>query len=298
MKRTIAAFALVATLCIPATSVPAVASAPFSMVDPYGVLRYSFRSRAKPTLNCPVLHVCDVVLEPGEVVRGVAIGDSVRWKRDVDTSGDPPTAHVLVKPTQAGLSTNMVIDTNRRTYYVDLVSSKNGSATRIGFYNYYDPALVNAALAAATASAAQPTPIPELPVMDVANFHYGYRTVGNQPFRPIRAYNDGQHTFIELPASIAEAPVAKSINAAGGFETVNYRVKDVVVVAINGVPHVFEQRGDGLDPEMEAAIKNLGDGTALQQKEKLYVIDGVPDKIALFLGEGRGRQQVTVIHNG
>lgn len=293
MKRVAAVFTAVAALAVPMLQSPARAASPPAMVDPLGVLRYSFRSQHKPTLNCPVLHVCDVVLEPGEVVRGVAIGDSVRWKREIDNSGEPSTTHVLIKPIQAGLSTNLVIDTNRRTYYVDLISSKVGFATRIGFYNYYDPVAV-----AAGGAEASPTPIPELPVMDVAGFKYGYRIEGVQAFRPVRAYNDGQHTFLELPASMPEAPVAKMINAQGGLETLNYRVKDVVVVAINGVPHVFEQRGDGQDPEMEAAIKALGDGTALQQKAKLYVIDGVPDKIALFLGEGRARQQVTVYHNG
>ena len=69
--------------------------------------------------------VTDIALEPGETLGSVAAGDTVRWVIG-DTSsgsGDAKRTHVLVKPFMRGLSTNLVITTDRRIYYVALTSS-------------------------------------------------------------------------------------------------------------------------------------------------------------------------------
>lgn len=67
--------------------------------------------------------VTDLVLEPGERLAGpgpIAAGDTARWVIGDTESGEAETrrVHVLIKPTLPGLSTNLVINTDRRTYYV------------------------------------------------------------------------------------------------------------------------------------------------------------------------------------
>jgi type IV secretion system protein VirB9 len=237
-----------------ATITSAVAQPP-AKVDAYGVVRYDYRSQQKPLLDCSPLHACDIVLEPGEVVNAEALGDSVRWKVGDAMSGDPQThvltPHVFVKPTAQGLETNLTILTNRRTYYVDLASTMHGFISRIGFYDYDGPP---AAVAVATPEPT-PTPIPSLPDLTDKTIDDHYTIEGNQPFRPLRAYNDGQDTFLELRDGLHEAPVVEEVGRDGGFELLNYRVKDSIIV-----------------------------------------IDGVPPKIALILGEGRAQQRVTVTH--
>ena len=81
------------------------------------------------------LFVCDLVLEPGESIVNVAVGDSVRWLIAPASSGaaDDATPHVLIKPTEAGLRTYLIVTTIRRTYYLSLVSRKNDPMLRIGF---------------------------------------------------------------------------------------------------------------------------------------------------------------------
>ena len=103
---------------------PAVAAAG-PVTAPDGVLRYPLGERTPPTLRCKPLFVCDLVLEPGESIVNVAVGDSVRWLIAPASSGatDSATPHVLVKPTEAGLHTNLIVTTSRRTYYLALVSS-------------------------------------------------------------------------------------------------------------------------------------------------------------------------------
>ncbi len=121
MLRQISIFAL-----LTCALVPAVADAG-PIAGPDGVLRYPFGERTPPTLRCKPLFVCDLVLEPGETIVNVAVGDSVRWLIAPASSGggDGATPHVLVKPTEAGLRTNLIVTTNRRTYYLTLVSSYN-----------------------------------------------------------------------------------------------------------------------------------------------------------------------------
>jgi hypothetical protein len=73
--------------------------------------------------------ISDVALEPGERLVGtgpVAAGDTERWIIDNTESGSGPTnrVHILIKPTRPELVTNLVIDTDRRTYYLELRSDK------------------------------------------------------------------------------------------------------------------------------------------------------------------------------
>ena len=69
----------------------------------------------QPSIVCSPLQVCDIELQPGEVVRDVLVGDTVRWKVEPATSGAPggQAIHLIVKPSEAGLVTSMVVTTSR-----------------------------------------------------------------------------------------------------------------------------------------------------------------------------------------
>jgi type IV secretion system protein VirB9 len=79
-----------------------------------------------PVLVCAPLYVCDLALQTGESVNDLNIGDSVRWRISPATQGAGETAvtHLIIKPSDIGLTTNMVITTNRRTYTIKLVSRR------------------------------------------------------------------------------------------------------------------------------------------------------------------------------
>jgi len=64
----------------------------------------------QPSVVCSPLQVCDIELQPGEIVRDVLLGDTVRWKVEPATSGAPngQAVHLIVKPSEAGLVTSMV----------------------------------------------------------------------------------------------------------------------------------------------------------------------------------------------
>ena len=70
-----------------------------------------------------------IALEPGESLTGagpIAAGDTARWIiGDTESgSGVARRVHVLVKPTRADITTNLVITTDRRTYMVELRSGE------------------------------------------------------------------------------------------------------------------------------------------------------------------------------
>jgi type IV secretion system protein VirB9 len=72
------------------------------------------------------------------------------------------------------------------------------------------------------------TPITKLSALDLENLQFRYRIEGDDaPWRPVRAFDDGTHVFIEFPAGIAqgEMPPLWIIGADGGAELVNYRVR-------------------------------------------------------------------------
>ena len=72
--------------------------------------------------------VSDIALQAGEELVSVSAGDTVRWVvgDTISGSGTTSRAHVLVKPISAGIRTNLMIATNRRTYHLELESMSEG----------------------------------------------------------------------------------------------------------------------------------------------------------------------------
>src|SRR6266851_5116418 len=73
--------------------------------------------------------ITDVALQGGEQLTGsgpVAAGDTVRWIiGDTESeTGAAKKVHILVKPTRPDLVTNLVINTDRRTYFLELRSTE------------------------------------------------------------------------------------------------------------------------------------------------------------------------------
>ena len=71
--------------------------------------------------------ITDIALEAGEQLVGsgpVAAGDTVRWIiGDTESgTGAAKRVHILVKPTRPDLVTNLIINTDRRTYHLELRS--------------------------------------------------------------------------------------------------------------------------------------------------------------------------------
>ena len=63
--------------------------------------------------------------------------------------------------------------------------------------------------------------------LSVEALHFNYTISGDKPaWRPVRAFDDGQKTYVEFPASLAssEAPPLLLVGSDGKAELVNYRL--------------------------------------------------------------------------
>jgi type IV secretion system protein TrbG len=172
--------------------------------------------------------VTDIALQEGEQLVGagpVAAGDTVRWIIGDTISGSGPTSrvHILVKPTRPDLATNLVINTDRRTYHLELRATASTYMASVS-WTYPQDALIalQSRNAAAAAGASLATGV------DVSALNFRYRIEGDRaPWRPTRAFDDGRQVFVEFPAGIAqgEMPPLFVTGAAGDAELVNYRVQ-------------------------------------------------------------------------
>ncbi|WP_273772521.1 P-type conjugative transfer protein TrbG [Brucella intermedia] len=183
----------------------------------------------QPSVVCSPLQVCDIELEGGEVVRDVLVGDTVRWKVEPATSGPAggQTIHLVVKPSEPGLVTSMVVTTSRRTYHIQLKSHASQYMARVGF-EY--PENVSARLADINARLEAST-IPGAGV-PAEQLNFSYSVSGRAGWRPTRVYSDGMKTYIQFPRSVSrqDAPVL-FITSGGQNRIVNYRMKgDMMVV--------------------------------------------------------------------
>ena len=173
-------------------------------------------------------HVTDIVLQEGERLAGtgpVAAGDTARWIIGDTTSGSGPSArvHILVKPTRPDLSTNLVINTDRRTYHLELRATR---ATWMASVSWSYPADALIALRQGQAAAAGAASVADGVALD--RLRFDYRISGDRPaWRPLRAYDDGRQVMIEFPAGVAqtEMPPLFVLGSGGAAELVNYRVR-------------------------------------------------------------------------
>ncbi|QAY78179.1 P-type conjugative transfer protein TrbG [Sphingosinicella sp. BN140058] len=180
--------------------------------------------------------VTDIALQPGETLVAVASGDTARWVIGDTTSGSGPDkrTHVLVKPFGPGLATNLVITTDRRTYYVALTSVARSAMTSLS-WTYPADALIALEHQAAAAEAASPVAAG----LEVEQLRFNYAISGDRPsWRPVRAFDDGRRTFIEFPETLAvgEAPPIFLLGPGEEAELVNYRVRGRFYV----VDRIFE----------------------------------------------------------
>ena len=199
--------------------------------------------------------ITSIALEPGESLTGagpLAAGDTTRWIIGDTESGSGATRRVLVlvKPTRADITTNLVITTDRRTYMVELRAGEKP----------YMPAVAWAYPQVASPRSNVPAS-PIIPVVAARNYRYGL-TGDAPPWRPVSVYDDGRRVYVEFPRGIiqGEMPPIFVIGSNGEPEIVNSRIHNNVLI---------------VDRLFGAAELRLGSGNR-QQTVRIVRTDGRP----------------------
>lgn len=173
-------------------------------------------------------HVTNIMLQQGEELVGpgpVASGDTVRWiiGDTVSGSGLARRVHILIKPTRADISTNLIINTNRRTYHLELSATASTYMAAVS-WTYPQDALI--AVRSTEVEAERTAPVAA--GIDFSALNFDYRLAGDRPtWRPVRVFDDGRQVFVEFPPAVAtgDMPPLFVIGADRSAELVNYRVQ-------------------------------------------------------------------------
>ncbi|PLP97893.1 P-type conjugative transfer protein TrbG [Cupriavidus pauculus] len=166
-----------------------------------------------------------ISLQAGEALVTVAAGDTARWIVGDTSNGAAGTQRVsiLIKPLRAGLKTNLVINTNRRTYLLELTSTESTWMASVSWEYPKDRLLALRSQSQAADAAALVDK-----ELSLASIRFRYAIKGdNPPWKPLRAFDDGQKVYIQFPASIAqgELPPLFVIGNRGDGQLVNYRFR-------------------------------------------------------------------------
>lgn len=256
------------------------------IVERPGEVRFVYGA-GRPTVVCSLLHVCDISLEPGESVVDVQTGDSARWVvgRSAHGSAQGMVEHVTIKPTDIGLESNLTIYTDKRSYSIDIKSSAKDFMPNVSFIyteqsmqryqNIKNELLARKrnnelnlsasgeelALADEDEYVSETAAIPgrkraKSSVALLSGLDFNYQVSGDKEVIPLRVFNDGKHTYVQMPQKLSESMLPAIVEVTQ--------------------PHVFS--------EDSTAVTNY----RLQGNN--FVVDGIPRHLRLFIGnEDSGR---------
>ncbi len=188
-------------------------------------------------ISCAAALLCEIELQPGEHVRD-GLGSLVQlWDNHLVYEGtSPETPHLVVKPERPGLSENVLLTTNRRTYRLFLTSTSSSDPTYLRF-DYDDEERARDRHLArmrehdrAQQIAARPTPTATpIVTLDQACASMTQPVFRADPtpaqFHPRAICDTSDHTFIALPLTATQPtdlPIPLAVTAEGD-RPVNYR---------------------------------------------------------------------------
>ncbi len=220
-----------------------------------------------PRIIVAPLKITDIQFEVGEKIKDVQLGDTTRWivSPSISGEGEKQTSHLLIKTTDVGLETTLFVSTNKRTYHMNLFSRKYEYMPIVNFkykdeinkkweaYNKHfqeeKENQKNSKKLKVTSSISK----------NIDNLDFQYTITGDASWKPIRVYNDGVKTYIQMPNSMKyqEAPIFMVLDKGNNNQLVNYRLK-----------------GNN------------------------YIVDKLFKKGILIIGVGQNQEKVTIIKKG
>lgn len=229
------------------------------IAQPDGSIQFPFGAM-QPSIVCAPLKVCDIELQPGETINGLQSGDP-RFLLDpaITGAGAGQTVHVLVKPTDVDLDTTLVITTDRRTYHLRLRSHRTAYMPRV-FFSYPEEMAQKLASLQRRAEVEQKKQVLPETGEYLSKLDFNYDVSGDAPWKPIRVYNDGNKTIIQMPGEVAQGDA----------------------------PVLLVLRGGGLFTDPEQVLVNY----RLQRDR--FIVDSLFDKAMLVVGIGDGQESVTI----
>ena len=214
---------------------------------------------SQPIISTSPFELTVITLENGESVTNASTGDPMRWSYALAYSGEGADrqAHIMVKPSQPSISTDMVITTDKRMYTLKLVSTANNKYLRnVKFWYPDEMQEIQKNLLSDTQNT---TPLSNINLAKM-NFNYSMDSAffSSPRWKPTRVFDDGVHTYIQVPDDVSSDDLPALFTVDSGSDTkalINYRFK-----------------------------------------KPYFIADKIFKKAVLILGEGSNQSKVTIIN--
>jgi type IV secretion system protein TrbG len=166
---------------------------------------------------------------------------------------------MVVKPTDVGLETNLVFFSDRRVYHFVLKSHRTEYMPRVSFV--YPDDVLTKWQSMRTKEQAQRQSRTTQSGEYLGELDFEYDVSGNAPWKPVRVYNDGVKTVIQMPAEMkqTEAPALLVLKRPGGI------IRDEELAVVN-----YRLHGNR------------------------YVVDNLFETAILVAGVGRSQERITI----
>ncbi|WP_227287673.1 P-type conjugative transfer protein TrbG [Boseongicola sp. H5] len=197
--------------------------------------------------------ITNIALEPGERLTGegpIAAGDTARWIIGDTESGSGRTqrVHILVKPTRPDIATNLVINTDRRTYLVELRADEDTYMPSVA-WSY-----------PRVRGQVRPPAVTQPTIPPASQRHYRYGLEGDSPpWRPLTVFDDGRRVYVVFPRGIVqgEMPPLFVIGSDGQAQLVNTRVHRNILI-VDRLFAAAELRLGGENQQMVRIVRTDG----------------------------------------
>lgn len=202
-------------------------------------------------------HVTDVHFEPDEeIVSAPVAGDTVRWSIASLKSGNnegKKVEHLIIKPLEENLETNLIVPTSKRTYHLKLISSE----VHMPSVSWNYPESTEQALKDSVRKDEEKS----LLSLSPENLFFEYKIEGKESFKPKRVFDDGKKTYIQMPSgvSVREAPVLFAVDeSSDDLIVINYRIVGDYLIADGLIDEGILRVGN--DKEVRFFHKNIKKG--------------------------------------
>jgi type IV secretion system protein TrbG len=210
---------------------------------------YGFKEGDVYEVHAGVDRVTDIQLQAGEELTSPPVaGDTVRWKIGTvkSSAGSKEVTHLVLKPLDSDIETNILVATTRRVYHLRAVSGDwYMPAVSWNYPQEEDPSY---------AAMVRRRNSEENLLISPDKLRFDYTIEGDSfSWKPVRVFDDGQKTYLQMPESLraSEAP-ALFIVEDGNAMLVNFRVKGSYYIA----DRLFEEAELRVGPKKRIEIRH------------------------------------------
>lgn len=178
---------------------------------------FVYNENAMYTIYCRVNYLTAIMLSPNEQIISVSGGDTARWQKSQTKTGSTGGMRdvIYIKPFSVNLKTNLIINTNKRMYNINLISAKEWYNPVVKWLYPDEELKIQQEL--------EKTVVKTSGNLEDHNYEYTVST-DRYDFTPLVIFDDGKKTYFVLK-DVQELPVFY-IREKGSKqdELVNFRV--------------------------------------------------------------------------